>query len=73
MDTYKYFQIDKDGNGYIDIHELKEALDVVGFKVPQWRVRQMVEEYDKDQRGDSAGKLSFDEFQCVCRNIDYIS
>jgi plastin-3 len=40
------FQIDKNGDGYIDLSELKEALDGCGFKLPGWKVRQMIEEYD---------------------------
>jgi Ca2+-binding EF-hand superfamily protein len=54
-------QIDRNGNGYIEVAELKNALDIVGFKFPQWKVRQMAEEVDKDRNG----RLSFDEFRQV--------
>ena len=30
--------IDKDESGFINLSELKEALDLAGFKVPGWRV-----------------------------------
>ena len=45
--------------------ELKKALDVVGFKLPQWEVRKMVEDWDRDTKGPGKGKLSFEEFQNV--------
>lgn len=32
-------QLDTSGNGYIDLKELKDALDGVGYKIPQWKVR----------------------------------
>ncbi|KAK7021353.1 Plastin-3 [Halocaridina rubra] len=65
---YYYNMIDLDGNGYIDLSELKAALDIVGFKLPQWQVRQMIEDWDKSTDGPGKGKLSFSEFQNV-RNI----
>ena len=35
--------IDKDESGFIELGELKEALDLAGFKVPGWRVRDMID------------------------------
>lgn len=58
-------QIDKNGDGYIDLSELKEALDVCGFKLPGWKVRQMIEEYDDKKQIHHKGRLSFDEFEKV--------
>ena len=58
-------QIDRDGSGYIELAELKQALDVCGFKIPQWKVRQMIDEYDRDESGPGKGRLSFDEFESV--------
>jgi Ca2+-binding EF-hand superfamily protein len=58
-------QIDKNGDGYIDLSELKEALDVCGFKLPGWKVRQMIEEYDDKRQIQHKGRLSFDEFEKV--------
>ena len=60
-----FLQIDRDGSGFIDLAELKSALDVCGFKIPQWKVRQMIDEYDRDQSGAGKGRLSFDEFESV--------
>lgn len=58
-------QIDKNGDGYIDLSELKEALDGCGFKLPGWKVRQMIEEYDDKRQIQHRGRLSFDEFEKV--------
>jgi hypothetical protein len=58
-------QIDKNGDGYIDLSELKEALDCCGFKLPGWKVRQMIEEYDDKRQIQHRGRLSFDEFEKV--------
>ena len=59
------WQIDRDGSGYIELSELKQALDVCGFKIPQYKVRQMIDEVDRDQSGPGKGRLSFDEFEHV--------
>ncbi|KAK8727308.1 hypothetical protein OTU49_009806 [Cherax quadricarinatus] len=61
--------IDRDGNGFIDLSELKAALDIVGFKLPQWQVRKMIEDWDKSTNGPGKGKLSFDEFQNMCAGL----
>ena len=45
--------------------ELKAALDLCGFKLPQYKVRQLIEEFDRDKRGASRGTLSFEEFEAV--------
>ena len=58
-------QIDRDGSGYIELSELKQALDVCGFKIPSFEVRRMIEEVDRDQSGSGKGRLSFDEFEHV--------
>ncbi|KAJ8705274.1 hypothetical protein PYW07_011101 [Mythimna separata] len=41
----QFEQLDTNSSGYIDLKELKEALDSVGYKIPQWKVRCMIEEY----------------------------
>jgi plastin-3 len=58
-------QIDKNGDGYIDLSELKEALDGCGFKLPAWKVRQLIEEYEHKRQLRQRGQLSFDEFEQV--------
>lgn len=61
--------IDKQGNGFIDLSELKSALDICGFKLPQWKVRQMIDEYDRTRGVSNKGRLSFQEFQNMCMDI----
>lgn len=65
------WQIDRDGSGYIELSELKQALDVCGFKIPQYKVRQMIDEVDRDQRGPGKGRLSFEEFEHVSFFVDF--
>jgi len=48
---------------------LKQALDICGFKIPQYKVRQMIDEVDRDQSGPGKGRLSFDEFEVLCARI----
>ena len=54
---------------FIDLTELKEALDLAGFKVPGWRVRDMIDRYDRtDKPGNQIvgqRKLSYGEFEHV--------
>ncbi|KAK2718773.1 hypothetical protein QYM36_005945, partial [Artemia franciscana] len=57
--------IDVNNSGSIDMSELKAALDLCGFKLPQYKVRQLIEEFDRDKRGASRGTLSFEEFEAV--------
>ena len=76
--TYSFifvFQIDKDKSGFIDFSELKDALDQVGFKLPGWQVRQLMEEADRSS-GDhkQRSKLSLEEFEGVRgRLTDFLS
>ena len=54
---------------FIDLTELKEALDLAGFKVPGWRVRDMIDKYDREPGNQCVGqrKLSYGEFEHVSR------
>ncbi|KAL0859521.1 hypothetical protein ABMA27_010676 [Loxostege sticticalis] len=76
----QFSQIDTSGNGYIDLKELKDALDSVGYKIPQWKVRCMIEEYDNGSKhgrgvngnvnGDARKNgLSLSEFEELCANL----
>jgi plastin-3 len=64
----QFVAIDKNGDGYVDLSELKEALDCCGFKLPGWKVRQMIEEYDKRQM-QHRGRFSFNEFEKMCLEL----
>ena len=61
--------IDTDCSGYIELPELKQALDECGFKIPRWKVREMMDSYDVDQSGPGKGRLSFDEFENLCAGL----
>lgn len=60
------FQIDTNADGFIDFTELKDALDLCGFKMPGWKIRRMIEEYDEKKEITHQGRLSFLEFEKVC-------
>lgn len=62
-------QIDKNNDGFIELTELKEALDHCGFKLPGYRVREMIDEYSNKQRTNSQGKLSYEEFEALCIDL----
>ncbi|KAF4533448.1 hypothetical protein B566_EDAN001174 [Ephemera danica] len=61
--------IDKSGDGTIDLSELKDALDLCGFKIPGWRVRQMIEMYDDKHQTQHRGRLTFEEFENLCLDL----
>lgn len=64
------FQIDKNNDGFIDLKELKEALDICGFKIPGWQIRQMVEDFKSNKRTVSDnGRLSYEEFETLCSDL----
>lgn len=62
--------LDKSESGFINLSELKEALDLAGFKVPGWRVRDMIDKIDRDTAAENnivgQRKLSFGEFEHLC-------
>jgi len=66
----QFTAIDKDESGYIDLAELKTALDLAGFKVPGWRVRDMIDKIDREQPNNATvvgqRKLSYGEFEHLC-------
>lgn len=62
-------QIDANGDGFINVTELRNALDVCGFKMPGYKVRQMIEEYDDKRRLEHRGRLSFEEFEKLCKEL----
>jgi len=64
--------LDKEESGFINLSELKEALDLAGFKVPGWRVRDMIDKIDRDTASCPGNnvvgqrKLSYGEFEGLC-------
>lgn len=69
MEFYYFLQIDKNNDGFIDLSELKDALDNVGFKLPGYQVRQMIDEFRNKQRTQNIGKLSYTEFEQICVDL----
>ncbi|OQV23557.1 Plastin-1 [Hypsibius exemplaris] len=66
----QFDSIDSNGNGYIEVAELKTALDAVGFKIPQWEVRKMIDDIERTSKEPvGKGKLSFAEFQDLCSKL----
>ncbi|XP_046984412.1 plastin-2 isoform X2 [Schistocerca americana] len=64
----QFTAIDKNGDGFIDLSELREALEVCGFKIPGWEVRKIIAEFNS--RGSNhSGRLSFDEFEKLCLDL----
>ncbi|VVC34404.1 EF-Hand 1, calcium-binding site,Actinin-type actin-binding domain, conserved site,EF-hand domain [Cinara cedri] len=64
----QFTKFDKNGDGSIDLSELQEALDSCGFKLPAWKVRKMIEDYD-NKKTQTKGKLVFSEFQKLCSDL----
>lgn len=55
-------KIDKNGDGYIDLKELRDALDACGLRIPGYQSRLMEEEFKNSNRAKIKGKMTFDEF-----------
>uniref|UniRef100_A0A1B0GAB2 Ca2+-binding actin-bundling protein n=1 Tax=Glossina morsitans morsitans TaxID=37546 RepID=A0A1B0GAB2_GLOMM len=62
-------EIDANKDGFIDLTELKEALDLVGFKLAGYQVREMIEEFQNKQRTSHQGKLNLEEFENLCLDL----
>lgn len=64
----QFNSVDLDSNGFIELGELKQALDLCGFKIPQYLVRQMIDEVDQ-LPGSRKGHLSFEQFEVLCAGL----
>lgn len=53
----------------MELKELKDALDQVGFKLPGYQVRLMIDEFGNKQKLKSPGKLNYGEFEKICIDL----
>lgn len=58
----KFVKLDVNGNGFIELNELRNALKLVGIDIPGYEAR-LLEEKFKSSDKDKNGKLSLDEFE----------
>ncbi|KRG07464.1 plastin-1 isoform X2 [Drosophila mojavensis] len=65
----KFTELDANNDGFIDLNELKDALNQVGFKLPGYQVREMIDEFKGKQRTAHQGKLNLDEFETLCLDL----
>ncbi|OTF75279.1 plastin-2-like protein, partial [Euroglyphus maynei] len=57
-------------NRSLDANALKDALDIVGFKLPLWRVRILIEDIDKKKSFNlEKGRLTKEEFIQLCMDL----
>ena len=49
--------------------DLKDALDQVGFKLPGYQVRLMIDEFGSKQKLKTPGKLNYNEFEQMCIDL----
>merc|ERR1712138_11553 len=64
-EAFNYF--DKDGSGTIDVNELKQAMQELGFEAKNQTVYRMIPDLDKD----GSGQIDFDEFlDMMCARVN---
>jgi plastin-3 len=64
-----FLQITKETDGFVELKELKDALDQVGFKLPGYQVRLMIDEFGNKQKLKMPGKLNYNEFEQICIDL----
>ena len=60
-----YSVLDSDKNGYLDFKEFQQAIDLVGARLPDDRLRWSFKLYDED----NSGSIALDEMEKVCNCI----
>lgn len=65
----KFTELDANKDGFIDLIELKDALNQVGFKLAGYQVREMIDEFKSKQRTAHQGKLNLEEFETLCLDL----
>lgn len=64
-------QLDADGNGTIELDELGHALQTCGIKIPQYKVRMLVEDIARKDDKNKDGKIDMEEFRNVSTGYMY--
>lgn len=66
-----FAEFDKDGSGFIDAKEIKEALRKTGVCLTDQQAQQFIDAFDnKDNGGKGDGKMSKDEFYKLCEETE---
>lgn len=65
----RFISIDKNGDGYIDLKELRDALEVCGIRIAGYQSRKIEEEFKNSNRAKISGKMTLDEFEKLCCDI----
>ena len=60
--------MDANGDGTLDLDELSTALDLVGLKIPMYKVRKIQEELHNATDVNQDGKIDMQEFKSVSNN-----
>ena len=64
-EAFNYF--DQDNSGTIDVNELKQAMQELGFEAKNQTVYRMIQDLDKD----GSGQIDFDEFlDMMCARVN---
>jgi len=57
--------LDADGNGTIEMDEIGHALATCGLKIPQYKVRMLIDDIAKNDDKNQDGKIDMSEFKNV--------
>ena len=57
--------MDADGNGTIEMDEIGHALATCGLKIPQYKVRMLIDDIAKNDDKNQDGKIDMSEFKNV--------
>ena len=63
--NFLFLQIQEDGGDFIAANELKEALDQIGYKLPQYKIRELLKELENSGKCDKEKGISKENFKEV--------
>lgn len=64
-----YLQLSLQNDSSLDVTQVKDGLELVGFKLPLWKVRSIFDELEKKKPVQDKGRLSKNEFIKLCNDI----